>query len=428
MYKNVIGVINWIFIGMLCLSIISLSTKIFYHIYARHPAYKFKRAKIKHKYAILVPARNESKVIDNLLKSLSAQSYPKELYDIYVIVESTDDPTCNICKSYKNVEVFVRPNLDVKTKGGALDQAIKYIQQEKSDKKYEAYFIFDADNVVKENFIYEMNKCFDEGYDMALSYRNSSNWNNGRIASCSALTFSMINTCTNKARARFLHTVLVSGTGFYIRASIIDNLHGWPFQTLTEDAELSNFAVLNNLKSTYNENTEFYDEQPESFKQSWTQRVRWCKGHIQVCSKYQNKIFKSFFTTKENKLAKLEFGLSVIPVAILIASVLIYAICMMVLGFVGLAMQQSDFYWCFLYFALVLLATYVVLCLYSWYLVSLEKKKINLSRKNKLITILYNPLFLCQYLPIYITAIFKKNVKWKVIEHNNTNTSTIVKK
>lgn len=39
----------------------------------------------QHRFAILIPARNESGVIGNLIKSLKCQNYPADLFDIYVI-------------------------------------------------------------------------------------------------------------------------------------------------------------------------------------------------------------------------------------------------------------------------------------------------------------------------------------------------------
>ena len=59
-------------------------------------------------------------------------------------------------------------NLNKKRKGFVLDDAIKEIL--KSNKKYDAYFIFDADNILDKNYIKEMTKSFDEGYDIGIGY------------------------------------------------------------------------------------------------------------------------------------------------------------------------------------------------------------------------------------------------------------------
>ncbi len=421
MYLNVLNIANWVFIALLCVSVILLLYKIFFHIYGLFPAKKFKDTDVKHKFAILVPARNESFVIDSLLRSFDRCDYPKELFDLYVIVESEADPTVEICKKYSNVITFVRPNLDIKTKGGALDQCIKHIVNDgiAEKKGYEAYFVFDADNVIAPNFLTEMNKSFDEGYEFCLGYRNSKNWNDGWIASCSALTFSMINTFQNKCRARFTQNILVSGTGFYMSARIINNLAGWPFYTLAEDVEISNYAVMNNIKATYNEFAEFFDEQPTTLKTSWNQRLRWVKGYAQVHKKYDKKMFKSALFSKENRICKFEFSINIIPVLVPIASTFIYIIFMLVLGFVGLGMHVPAWQYCsaFIYFGIASLCLYAFFFFYAMALLLAERKHINITFKNAVITCFMNPFFLAIYIPIFISLLFKKEVTWTQINH-----------
>ncbi len=421
MYFKVLDIGNWIMIGLVCLSVLVLIYKIFYHIYALMPAKRFPQAKLNHRYAILVPARNESKVIDNLLKSFSETDYPKELYDIYVVVEDKNDPTVEICKNYENVYSFVRPDLEVKSKGGALDHILKHLINSgiAKQKNYEAYFIFDADNTVTKNYLLEMNKAFDAGFELALSYRNSKNWNNGWVASCSALTFSMLNTFQNKCRARFTQNVLVSGTGFYVSARIINNLGGWPFQCLTEDAEISNYAVLNGIKATYNEYAEHYDEQPVTLKVSWNQRIRWVKGYMQVGKKYHKKLLKSALYSKENRFAKVEFAINIIPVAIPLASVIIYSLFALVMGFVGLSLHVPIWQWqmAFINFAASIFGIYFFFFFYTVAMLLAEREHISITFWNAVKTCIMNPFFMGLYLPIYIVALFKKEVKWKPIEH-----------
>ena len=50
----------------------------------------------KSKFAILIAARNESHVIGNIFKSLKEQTYDKDYFDVWAIVESEEDPTCQI--------------------------------------------------------------------------------------------------------------------------------------------------------------------------------------------------------------------------------------------------------------------------------------------------------------------------------------------
>ena len=63
-------------------------------------------------------------------------------------------------------------------------------------------------------------------------------------------------------------------------------LGGYPFNSLTEDYELSLYAVLNNLTSTYNTKAKYFDEQPTSYSVTMKQRTRWVKGYFVSRNKY----------------------------------------------------------------------------------------------------------------------------------------------
>jgi len=58
--------------------------KAFYFVIGMFFTRKFKPAKKKHKYGILIAARNEKYVIGNLLDSINKQDYPKELLTVFV--------------------------------------------------------------------------------------------------------------------------------------------------------------------------------------------------------------------------------------------------------------------------------------------------------------------------------------------------------
>lgn len=415
MYHQIFHVSNIVFYVLLAISFVLLLQKIIYHILGLFPSKKFLDAKADHKFAILIPARNESKVIEPLLESIKNQNYDKNLLKTYVIVESEDDPTCEICKKFENTEVFVRKHLENKGKGYALDEAVQHIFAQ--GEKYEAFFIFDADNVLDKNFIMEMNKCYDAGFKLCLGYRNSKNWNDGWVSSCSALTFSMVNTFQNKSKARFNRNVVVSGTGFYISCDIIEELGGWDFCTLTEDYELSIYSALNNIKSTYNEYAEYYDEQPTKLKVSWNQRMRWCKGYSQVNKKYSKKLWKSAIFDSKNRLNKIEYATSILPVMLLIASSICYALFTLVLGIVGLFISAPETWSVWRAFLIVVATMYLFFVLYSTMMLLAERKHTDITLKNSLICALMSPFYWACYIPIYFTAIFKKQVEWKPIEH-----------
>ena len=416
MYFNVFHIANIVFYSLMSICGILLLQKIIYHIVGLFPSKKFEDAKNNYKYAILIPARNESKVIEQLLVSIKEQNYDSNLIDTYVIVESENDPTCEIAHNYKNTYVFVRQHLELKGKGHALNEVVQHIF--KLNKNYDAFFICDADNVLSANFVKEMNKTYDAGYKIALGYRNSKNWNSGWVSSCSALTFSMVNTFHNKCRSKFNQNVIVSGTGFYIATDILKKLGGWKFFTLTEDYELSMFATVKNIKSTYNEYAEYYDEQPTKLKVSWNQRLRWVKGYSQTNKKYKKKLLKGMLFDKKNRWSKVEYTMSILPVISILITAFAYIGFTLVLAIVGSCIGSQDAYKVYRAFIVSSLSIYVFFVFYARVMLFAERKHINITSKNLIVCCIMFPFYMAMYIPIYISSLFKKEVEWKPIVHS----------
>lgn len=61
---------------------------------------KYKETENKHKYAICVAARNEEKVIRNLLESIDNQDYPKDELTIFVVADNCTDNTAEIARQF----------------------------------------------------------------------------------------------------------------------------------------------------------------------------------------------------------------------------------------------------------------------------------------------------------------------------------------
>ena len=133
------------------------------------PASSFKPTK---KFAMVVAAHNEEIVISELVDSLKNIKYPNELYDIFVVADNCTDKTADIAQDHGAI-VLRRFNKIEKGKGFALEWAFDKIF--KMEKKYDAFCIFDADNLVDPRFLMEMNKRMLEGYRVIQGYIDSKN-------------------------------------------------------------------------------------------------------------------------------------------------------------------------------------------------------------------------------------------------------------
>ena len=366
---------------------------------------KPKKYNNKKRYCILIPARDESKVINNLLLSITKQTTKINPKDIYIIVESIKDKTVDIAKQY-NMNIILRENLSLKRKGYALNDAVTYIL--KKQIHYDAYFIFDADNILDKDFIKNMEKSINEGYDIGIGYRNTKN-SNTLVSASSTLTFSMINTMLNERKNKYHNNLTISGTGYYIKGSIVEEWNSFPFHSLTEDYELTLYAILNNLTTTYNKKAIFYDEQPDNFNISLKQRTRWVKGYFEARKKYINKISKSETKNDPNFASKVNAFLGVTPYIYIIIGLLIILVNILIT-------KGITSFLCYL--TIFLLLIYTVLSIFTIIMLKKEKNSLNISKSMKIKVIFYNPIFMFSYIICLLRTIFIKDIKWDRIDHN----------
>ncbi|MBQ7901807.1 MAG: glycosyltransferase [Clostridia bacterium] len=127
------------------------------------------------RYAVLIPARNESVVIGQLIDSLKAQDYPSELVDVYVAADNCTDNTAAVAEQHGAV-VYERFDKEHKGKGYTMSFLFNKLFELKGKDYYDGYFVFDADNLLNPDFITQMDRCFCDGNRVVTSHRNSKNY------------------------------------------------------------------------------------------------------------------------------------------------------------------------------------------------------------------------------------------------------------
>ncbi len=357
--------------------------------------------------AILIPARNESLVIEELLISIENQSYKIKPQDIYVIVENENDPTVEIVKKHK-MSYFVRQKLHLKTKGYALAEMIEDLEKKKN--YYDLYFIFDADNVLDKDFLKYMLEDYQEGYAISTGYRTFKNTNH-YFPICAGLTFFMINEIRNRGALKKNGNLILSGTGYYIHGKYIRKWKTFPFHSLTEDYESSLYYALHGISTHYQSKAVFYDEQPENYKKSITQRSRWIKGYLQNWLEYRPKLKKKLKKNPINPRSLLEMQIGITP-ALYIVFGLVLLIVLVLLSTSFSSSWQLAIY--LLFFVGIIYLSLVLLTAILLYMVS---KQLKLTLKVYFQSLLYHPIFIISYLHAFLIAVCKKNLGWDTITH-----------
>lgn len=352
------------------------------------------------RYAALICARNEQAVLPQLLQSLNSQDYPGVL-DVYVAADNCTDATAQVARQNGAI-VFERQNRQLVGKGYALDFLLHSIWRQ--GKQYDGYFVFDADNLLRPDYVRQMDGVFGAQCPVVTSYRNSKNYK-GWIASGYALCFLREARYLNAARMMLGTSCTVTGTGFLVSQDILQQAGGWPWHMLCEDLQFSVEQMLAGRRIGYCPTAEFFDEQPTQLMPSVHQRMRWCKGFIQVTCRYGGRMLKA---AARGNWACADTLMSYMPM--LVCSAL-----SLTLVAIGAAMQGSA---APLLWAVAQMAACSYLSLMGMGVLTgiTEWKHIHASTAQKVASFFTFPLYMATYLPIGLVACFKK-VGWTPIRH-----------
>lgn len=357
----------------------------------------------QHRFMAIIPAHNEATVVANLIESLKNQNYPKELYDIYVIADNCTDNTAEVAREAGAI-VFERFDETKKTKGYALQWFLD--QKIKEDAPYDALCIFDADNIADVNFLKAMNKKLCQGENVVQGYRDIKNPTDNWITAGYAIFYWTMNRFYHLARYNLGLSPLLNGTGFMVRFDIIKPT-GWDTKTLTEDIEFSLKNIIEGRKLGWATDAIVYDEQPTSFKQSWSQRTRWTVGHIQCMKEYTGLLA---LAVKEKKTLMNFDGLLYILGSI---PMFVLTIVLLLLNFVIFAAKGMTTAELIINVLRYLIPTFILPILTAILIMILDKKPIKPMLKG----LLFYPLFLGSWLLINFKCLFKRETKWEKIEH-----------
>lgn len=410
----ILQILNAINLLIGILFILCYSYQIFYIVVAliKKP-HSYPETEKRGRYAFMISARNEENVIGELCDSIRAQGYPCDLVDIYVVADNCDDETASVSRAH-GATVYERFNKEEIGKGYALSFLFDCVRKEKGADYYDGYFIVDADNLLDQNYVFEMNKAVMDGRRIVVCYRNSKNYGDNWLASGSSLWFLRASRHLNNPRTLLGVSCEVNGTGFFVHRDVINRQGGWIHHLLIEDIEFTVDSVIHGETVAYCHNAMVYDEQPTRFSQSWWQRKRWTKGYLQVLKGYGWKLIKRFFTGKG--FSNFDMLMAISPAMVLTFIALVVNVLALILTPI---IAPASFLSALISVAATAVGAYVFFFFVGLVSGVTEWKNMNATTAQKICSLLTFPAFMYTYLPIVAATLFSPKVEWKQIKHNS---------
>lgn len=359
------------------------------------------------RFAIIIPAHNEEKVIGKLVKNLACLHYPRHLYDIYVVADRCTDRTAEVARK-EGAVVWERFDYRNSGKGRVIEYALSRLGFTRGKAhRYDAAVFFDADNLVSSNFLQSMNNRLLEGEKVIQSFVDSKNPNDSWVASTFSITFWLNNRFVLLARHNLGLSASLAGTGMCISKEVLNKI-GWSTVTLTEDLEFSIQALLEGYRTSFAVEARVFDEKPITFIASCRQRLRWARGQLNVALRYiPPLLFKGLV---EGDMAKIEGALRLLQLFVIAAGGLLVPITLLkpeLMTFTSIYQQVQA------RFPLINIILVVLPYILPFLTLVLDR----LPLKPFRYFLLY-PLFTVSWVPIVIFALFTwNNRQWVPTEH-----------
>jgi glycosyltransferase XagB len=246
------------------------------------PPKKFSSKKLS--FSLIIPVRNEEKVIAQTLSAMKKINYPKEKYEI--LITARDDDTKTVGKILESLN-HLPPSFNLlvwenfpNSKPQGLNAALKYAQGD-------IIGIFDAEDEPQRDILSAVNTTFQKKrVDIVQSgvqlVNVDSHWYSPHNCLEYYFWFKSILPFFSSWGANPL-----GGNTVFFKKNIVKEAAGWDEDCLTEDAEIGVRLSSLGKKTTviYDEQTTTKEETPPDLPSFIRQRTRWHQGFFQVLLK-----------------------------------------------------------------------------------------------------------------------------------------------
>ena len=239
--------------------------------------------------SIVVPVKNEEKVIGRLLRALLNLRYPLLKMEIIVVNDESSDRTGVICDGFagrfSHVRVFNRAKSS--TKAAALNFGVRHARGE-------IIVTFDADSVPESDVLLNAVKYFEDPAVAAVQGRICSiNANENMLTKFLFYEGAVQYEAFLQGKDELSLFVGLAGTCQFIRRSVLEAVGGWNEENLSEDVELSLRLTEKDYVIKYASEVRTWEESPHDLGGLVRQRARWYRGNLTMGLKF-GRLLKKF--------------------------------------------------------------------------------------------------------------------------------------
>ena len=267
-----IDIALWVFLaGSVCYVVFFAIISLFYDKEDQVAAHAAALSKKQYKFLILYPAYKEDRVIINAVEKFLMQDYPTTHYTVAVISDHMQPDTNEYLRQLPIT--LLEPVFEKSSKAKAMQYAINEIKGE-----YEQVVVLDADNVVRSDFLSQLNTLCTV-YDVIQCHRCAKNANND-VAVLDGASEEINNTLFRKAHNRLGLSSALIGSGMCFNYELFKK-NVFQLTTAGEDREMEALLLSQEVFIKYAPDIHVFDEKVSNQDNFQRQRMRWMTAQVQ---------------------------------------------------------------------------------------------------------------------------------------------------
>ena len=237
------------------------------------------------RFDIVVPAHNEETGIEETVRSLSALTYPSDMFRILVIADNCSDQTAELARGAGAI-VVERFDSVQRGKGYALSLAY---EKSLTEGFADAVVVVDADTVVTPNLLSSFSRRFDEGAEaVQAEYAVAGSMESWR-SRLMVIAFTLFHAVRSSARERLGLSAGLRGNGMAFAVGLLRRIPSRAY-SIVEDVEYGCEIGLNGVRVVYAEDAVVMSEMPSTGTAARSQRERWEGGRMRLVREYVPKL------------------------------------------------------------------------------------------------------------------------------------------
>lgn len=266
-------IIDWTFFILVAMTVLYLGVFAIASLFNRNTV--FTKAKTQNRFVILIPSYKQDDVIEHTVASILGQVYPQRMFDVVVISDHQSEMTNMKLAQYPIT--LLTPDFEDSTKAKSLQYAILNLPEFKI---YDIALVLDADNIVGQDFLTQVNDAFETAATKAIQLHRISRNRDTAAARMGSIFEEINNAIFRRGHITMGMSAALAGSGTaydfnWFKANVMKA------KTAGEDKEMEALLLRQGYFIDYFDNILVYGEKKRSTVKMNEQHGRWAWQQIQ---------------------------------------------------------------------------------------------------------------------------------------------------